>query len=71
MFLVGTRGDASIYLTTYEQLGRGRQRALRGRRAGARLIACPSARATDPCASEVNISLPPGVVRDEETFYDT
>lgn len=71
-YLVGTRGEASIYLTTYEQLGSWIVSGLYEVDAlGARLIACPSARSSDPCASEVNISLPPGVVRDEETFYDT
>ena len=35
---------------------------------GARLIACPSARATDPCAARtVEVDVP----RDETTFYDT
>jgi hypothetical protein len=71
-YLVGTRGEASIYVTGYEQLGTWVVGGLYEVDAqGARLIACPSARTTDPCADEVSISLPPGVVRDVETFYDT
>ncbi|WP_315095019.1 hypothetical protein [uncultured Cellulomonas sp.] len=72
VFLVGKRGGASIYLTTYELLGSWVVSGLFEVDAqGARLIACPSARASDPCADEPNNPTPAGVARDVETFYDT
>ncbi|KQT01351.1 hypothetical protein [Cellulomonas sp. Leaf395] len=71
-YLVGTRGEASIYLTAWEL---GDEWHVDGLfevgPQGARLIACPSARTADACADEVNYQPPPGVVRDVDTFYDT
>ena len=70
-YLVGTRGDAKIYVRVegfyvdyvgalFEVDGQ-----------GARLIACPSARAVDMCVDEASFYEGPGVVRDVDTFYDS
>ena len=72
-FLVGTRAGASIYITVGPEmfgLTAGVDGLYEIDAAGVRLIACPSARTTDPCApaDEPHAT---GVVRDEATFYDT
>ncbi|WP_421732907.1 hypothetical protein [Cellulomonas sp.] len=73
VLLVGTRGGASIYVTVaqtefwYDVPVTG---LFEVDAAGARLIACPSARSGDPCADRLAVH-GSGVVRDESTFYDS
>ncbi|WP_426594857.1 hypothetical protein ACPPVS_04620 [Cellulomonas sp. McL0617] len=72
-FLVGQRAGTPIYITVGLQEGPG-PATVTGLyeidTAGVRLIACPSARTTDPCAPP-STATAAGVVRDEATFYDT
>ncbi len=71
-YLVGTRGEASIYLQAWEFYGEWSVEALYEVDAdGARVIACPSARSTDACVSEERFVPRPGFVRDVDTFYDS
>lgn len=69
---VGRRGAGTIYVVTLPPV-----LEIEGARvsglyevdsAGVRAVVCPSARAGDPCTDP---ELPPGAVRDQETFYDT
>jgi hypothetical protein len=70
--LVGTRGDASIYITMYDELGTWRVGGLFEVDAqGVRRIACPSARTVDLCDEKGEADRTPRWVRDEDTFYDT
>ncbi|WP_456789126.1 hypothetical protein [Cellulomonas sp. P5_C5] len=73
IYRVGSRADAVIYMSVAEggmpwsTLEFGALYEID--EAGARLIACPSARTGDECAGSAEQT--GGVVRDDETFYDS
>ncbi|WP_456847302.1 hypothetical protein [Cellulomonas sp. P5_C6] len=71
VYRVGTRGEATIYVVVEPESYGGSP--IGGLyeidAAGARSIACPSARTGDPCMRQA--LEPSAVVRDEATFYDT
>ncbi|NTW41863.1 MAG: hypothetical protein HGA44_18610 [Cellulomonadaceae bacterium] len=72
-FRVGTRGGSAIYVGVQPDYA-GVLATVGGLyeidAAGARLIACPSARTGDPCLRS-GYELPSTVVEDDQTFYDT